>query len=88
MGRGLEAMLLAERTAAVYVTDERALGRYASKSGANGATLVRNARKDREAREASYGERQRQQRAKERQDFLNNRSNTPKKGEGMRDNHD
>lgn len=70
-----EAMLLAERTEPIPISNRRLLERYDGQRGENGATLVRNARKERERREEQYDERQRWQREMERKRFL---------GEGMR----
>ncbi|MBC8161592.1 MAG: hypothetical protein H7Z42_10280 [Roseiflexaceae bacterium] len=84
----VEAMLVAERAPAVPITDARAMTRYSSKPSANGAQLVTNARRDRAQCEASYAERQRQKQEQERQDFLNNRTNTLKKGNRRHEDQD
>lgn len=65
-----EAMLIAQRSEAVLISNRRLLERYGGQRGGNGATMVRNARKERERREAEYGERERRRREEERQRFL------------------
>lgn len=72
-----EAMLTAQRSAPAYLRNERLIERYGS--GQHGADQVREARKERDRREAEYGERERWKREMERKRFL---------GEGMRDNQD
>jgi hypothetical protein len=47
----VEAMLVAERSEPVLLTNRRLLERYGGQRGENGATMVRNARKERERRE-------------------------------------
>ena len=74
-----EALLVAQRNEPVPISNRRLLERYGGQRGENGATQVRNARKERERREAEYDERQRWQREMERKRFL---------GEGMRENED
>jgi hypothetical protein len=71
-----EALMIAGRCEPAYVTSDRLLERYGGQRGANGATQVRNARKERERREAEYSERERWKQEMERQRFL---------GEGMRE---
>ena len=65
-----EAMLLSQRSEPIHLTSDRLLERYGSQRGENGATMVRNARKERERREAEYGERERWKREMERKRFL------------------
>jgi hypothetical protein len=79
----VEAMLVAERSPAVPITNRRLLERYGGQRGDNGATQVRNARKERQRREDDYAAWERRRREEERQRFLKNR-----KGEGMRENED
>jgi hypothetical protein len=74
-----EAMLVAERSEPIAITNRRLLERYGGRRGENGATQVRNARKERERREAEYGEWERRKREEERKRFL---------GEGMREDLD
>lgn len=75
------AKLAAEDVTPVYVTDPRLKGRQERYT--NGAEEVQRARRDRAQREATFAERQRQQREAERQAWLASR-----KGEGMRDGQD
>jgi hypothetical protein len=65
-----EALLTAERSTPVHLTNQRLLERYGGQRGDNGATQVRNARKEREKREAEYGEKERWKREMERKRFL------------------
>jgi hypothetical protein len=74
-----EAMLIAQRSEPVPISNRRLLERYGGQRGANGATMVRKARKERERREEEYSERERWKREMERKRFL---------GEGMREDLD
>ncbi len=78
-----EAMLVAERSPAVPITNRRLLERYGAANGQNGAKMVENARKERKRREDEHGAWERRRREEERQAFLKNR-----KGEGMREDLD
>jgi hypothetical protein len=72
----VEAHEIAKRSEPAYISNRRLLERYGSQGDANGATMVRKARKERERREAEYSERERWKREMERKRFL---------GEGMRE---
>jgi hypothetical protein len=78
-----EAMLVAERSAAVPITNRRLLERYDSSHGQHGADMVSNARKERKRREDDHAAWERRRREEECQRFLKNR-----KGEGMREDQD
>jgi hypothetical protein len=75
----VEALLVAERSTPVPISNRRLLERYDGQRGGNGATQVRNARKERERHENEYSERERWKREMERKRFL---------GEGMREDLD
>jgi hypothetical protein len=72
-----EAMLVAQRSEPVHLTNDRLRERYGKAQ--NGAEMVRNARKERQRREDEYSERERWKREMERKRFL---------GEGMREDLD
>jgi hypothetical protein len=75
----IEAMLIAERSEAVYIRNERLKERYSGSRGRNGAEMVRGARKARDRREEEYAAWERRKRERERKEFL---------VEGMRENTD
>jgi hypothetical protein len=76
-----EAKLVAERSAPVPLTNQRLIERYGGPRGDNGASQVRNARKERQRREEEWSDYERRLRERERQDFLGGKD---RKGEGMR----
>jgi hypothetical protein len=78
-----EAKLVAERGTPVPLTNRRLVERYGGQRGDNGASQVRNARKERQRREEDHGAWERRRREEERQRFLKDR-----RGEGMREDED
>jgi hypothetical protein len=80
-----EAKLVAQRSTPVLLTNRRLIERYGGPHGENGASQVRSARKERERREAEWGDYERRMREQQRQEFLGGKD---RRGEGMREDLD